>query len=854
MEAFCPRPADPNRPAMNRSLLALAGLVCSAVAAPAADLPPAADRPVDFARDVRPILDRACTFCHGRAKQRGGLRLDDGAAAMRGGDRGAAIQPGDAAHSRLLLAVAGLDPDVKMPPKGRDPLTPEQVGVLRAWIEQGAKWPQDTAGAAAAARSDHWAFQPVKRPALPEVVDKKWPRNEIDYFILARLEKEGIAPSPEADRVTLIRRLSLDLLGLPPSPEEVDAFLADDRPDAYERLVDRLLASPHYGERWGRHWLDLARYADSDGYEKDGGRPYAWRYRNWVLDALNRDLPYDQFVVEQLAGDLLPGATTEQKVATGFHRNTLTNREGGVDQEQFRVEAVVDRTNTTAQIFLGLTLGCARCHDHKYDPLSQREYYEFFAFFNGDVEADVPAPLPGEEEVYRKKKEAYDEKHEELQAALDQYRAVGLPAAQVKWEDGLTLPELRALPPEVRAALLAEPAKRDAAQLQAVADYSSKNDAKFLELTKAVSDLEKTAPQLTHAQTLAAGPPRKTHVLIRGDFLRPGVEVGPDTPAVLPPLAKPEDGKPTRLDLARWVVSPDNPLTARVAVNWVWGKYFGRGLGATPEDFGTQGEPPSHPELLDWLASELVRQKWDLKALHKLIVTSAAYRQSSAARPGLARRDPANVLLARQARPRLEAEIVRDEALAASGLLTPTVGGPSVRPPQPPGISELTYAGSARWVESAGPDRYRRGLYTWFQRTSPYPMLLTFDAPDSNLACVRRERSNTPLQALTLLNDAVFVECAQALGRRALKEEQGGTEARLRRLFRLCVCREPTDAERERLAKLYADLLALCKEKPEEAAKLAGKDRPADVDAAEAAAWTATARALLNLDEFVTRE
>jgi hypothetical protein len=608
------------------------------------------------------------------------------------------------------------------------------------------------------------------------VRDAKWSRNDLDAFVLARLEKEKITPSPKADRVTLIRRLSLDLLGLPPSPEEVDAFRKDTGADAYERLVERLLASPHYGERWGRHWLDLARYADSDGFEKDTGRPFAWRYRDWVIGALNRDLPYDQFTVEQLAGDLLPGATTEQKVATGFHRNTLTNREGGVDQEQYRVEQVVDRVNTTAKVFLGVTLGCAQCHDHKYDPFTHRDYYRFFAFFNSDVEVNLPAPVPAEEHAQRN---------------------------------------------------------------QAIAAH------------------QKARPGSTLAQTLALGPYRSTHVLVRGDFLRPGVEVEPGTPAVLPPLQRTPDsrpGVPTRLDLAHWIVDPANPLTARVLANWVWHKYFGRGLVTTLEDFGTQGERPSHPELLDYLAAELVRQKWSLKALHKLIVTSATYRQSSAFRPELARRDPLNVLLARQTRQRLEAEVLRDVSLAASGLLVRRVGGPSVRPPQPPGISELTYAGSARWVESTGPDRYRRGLYIWFQRTSPYPMLMTFDAPDSNVCAVRRERSNTPLQALTLLNDTVFVECARALARRVLAEEAGGTEGRIRHAFRLCLAREPTAAEQSRLARLFEDLRALCQARPGEAAKLAGQAGPEGGDPAEAAAWVALARALLNLDEFVTRE
>jgi mono/diheme cytochrome c family protein len=821
----------------------LAASVCSAADAPAA--------PLDFARDVRPILARSCVGCHNADKQRGGLRLDDGPEALRGGNSGPVIRPGDAAHSRLVAVVAGSDPDLRMPPAKRPPLTPEEVGRLRAWIDQGAKWPQSVAAAAPTRRSTHWAFQPVRRPAVPKVANRSWVRNDIDAFVLARLEQEGIAPSPEADRVTLLRRLSLDLLGLPPSPDEVDAFLRDTNPGAYERVVERLLASPHYGERWGRRWLDAARYADSDGYEKDGGRPFAWRYRNWVIDALNRDLPFDQFAVEQLAGDLLPNATTEQRVATGFHRNTLTNREGGVDPEQFRVEQVVDRVNTTAKVFLGVTLACAQCHDHKYDPFSQRDYYQFFAFFNGDVEVNLPAPLPGEAEAYRRNKEAHDRRLAELQVQVQDYRTRELPAHQARWESELKLPALRALPPEVQTALLQPPAKRTPRQAQRVAEHYAKLDPQLVRLNQAVADHRKAAPTPALAQTLALGPGRKTHVLVRGDFLRPGAEARPDTPAALPPLNA--GGKPTRLELARWVVRADNPLTPRVLANWVWQKYFGRGLVATPEDFGTQGERPSHPELLDYLAGEVVRRGWGLKSLHRLIVTSATYRQSSHARPELAQRDPLNVLLARQARQRLEAEALRDAALTASGLLVRTVGGPSVRPPQPAGISELTYAGSARWVESRGPDRYRRGLYTWFQRTSPYPMLLTFDAPDSNVCVVRRERSNTPLQALTLLNDTVFVECAQALGRRVQAEAPPDDARRLRYAFRLCVAREPAPAELSRLKRLLGDFRGLCQDKPEEAARLTGQAK-AGGDAAETAAWVALARALLNLDEFVTRE
>jgi hypothetical protein len=823
-------------------------------------LPPAPKEPVDFARDIRPIFARSCHSCHGVSKQKGGLRLDLGAEAKKGGNSGAAWKAGDSAHSRLILAVAGLDTELKMPPRG-GMLTAVEVGKVRAWIDQGANWPKEADNVAATgSESKHWAFQPIRRPALPAVKNPAWVRNGIDAFVLARLDKENITPSPEADRPTLIRRLSLDLLGLLPAPAEVDAFVNDQRPDAYEKLVERLLASPHHGERWGRHWLDSARYADSDGYEKDSGRPFAWRYRQWVIEALNRDLQFDEFITEQLAGDLLPSATTEQKVATGFHRNTLTNREGGVDQEQFRVEAVVDRVNTTARVFLGATLNCAQCHDHKYDPFSQREYYQLLAFFNRDVEANVPAPLAGQVEAEQKKKAEYDRQTAELQAAVAAAKK-DAPARQKQWEADLKLAELRKLPADIVAILMLEPAKRTEKQQQQLAEHFAKADATLDKATKALTAHQKSTPPLTMAQTLSLGPERKTNVMIRGDFLRKGVEVEPNTPGVLSPLrVERKTGLANRLDLAHWLTDPANPLTSRVLANWVWHKYFGRGLVATLEDFGTQGERPSHPELLDWLASQWVRQNWSLKALHRLIVTSATYRQSSKARPELWTRDAINVLLARQHRGRLEAEIIRDISLSASGLLTPRVGGPSVRPPQPAGISELTYAGSARWVESTGPDRYRRGMYTWFQRTSPYPMLLTFDAPDSNVCCVRRERSNTPLQALTLLNDTVFFECAQALGRRILVDRPARgtspetTAERIRHAFKLCLSREPSARELARLTRLHAQLLENSRANPEATARLAGKELPTGVDPPEAAAWIALARAIMNLDEFVTRE
>jgi hypothetical protein len=842
----------------NRSLLVLLSLAVSVGSAGAdgkapdlTKLPAPATSKVDFARDIQPILAKTCVNCHGASKQKGGLRLDSAPELTKGGNSGAAFKAGDSLHSRIILAVSGLDEELKMPPQGKG-LTAAEVGILRAWIDQGANWPKGLVIAPAETdpRLKHWAFQPVKRPKLPTVANKAWVRNPIDAFVLARLESEKTSPSPEADRVTLIRRLTLDLLGLIPTPAEVDAFVNDKDPEAYEKLVDRLLSSPHYGERWGRHWLDAARYADSDGYEKDTGRPFAWRWRNWVIDALNRDLPFDQFTIEQLAGDLLPNATTEQKVATGFHRNTLTNREGGVDQEQFRVEAVVDRVNTTARVFLGVTMNCCQCHDHKYDPFSQREFYQFFAFFDSDAERDIPASPPGQEAADEKRKAEFDKKTAELQAAVAAAKKE-LPARQAAWEAGLKLGDLRKLPADIVAALLLEPAKRDEKHTAALKQLYAKTDITIAERTKALAEHQRKGPGVVLAQTLVRGTTRKTHVMIRGDFLRKGAEVQPGTPGALPHSSA---AMSNRLDLARWIVAPENPLTSRVLVNWVWQRYFGRGLVATPEDFGTQGERPSHPELLDWLASECMQQKWSLKNLHKTIVMSATYRQTSKVRPELSSRDPLNVLLARQYRGRLEAEVLRDVSLTASGLLSPKVGGPSVRPPQPAGISELTYAGSARWVESTGSDRYRRGIYTWFQRTSPYPMLLTFDAPDSNVCCVRRERSNTPLQALTLLNDTVFFECAQALGRRIAAEKSGSSADRIRYAFRVCLAREPSPRELDRLSRLHTELLENARANPPEAAKLAGKDLPTGASATEVAAWVALGRALMNLDEFVTRE
>lgn len=1023
-----------------RSGFVILGLACFALGIASAGGDEAA---IDFDREIRPLFERHCHQCHGKGKQESGLRLDLKQAAFLGGDSGAPLKPGDSAASLLLSRVSSADPESRMPPQG-DGLSTKEIELLRAWIDQGAPWPNDQAGGAIS--PDHWSFHPPTRPRVPAVRYPGWLRNPIDGFILAKLDQEGVVPSPEADRTTLIRRITLDLLGLPPTPDEVEEYLADRSPEAYERLTQRLLDSPHFGERWGRHWLDQARYADSDGYEKDLPRPYAWRYRNWVIDAFNRDLPFDQFTIEQLAGDLLPNPTLEQRVATGFHRNTLKNREGGVDQEEDRIKIAKDRVQTTGTVWLGLSINCCECHSHKYDPLTQREYYQLFAFFNNADDREIPAPLPEELARFEEAKRAYDLAHAPFRAALASFEREHLPGRRASWEStfagreanatgwqvivptsvlsaggaaptvlpdhsvllggenpdkdvltlvlpttlhGITGIRLEALPDDslpqkgpgrsqsgnfvlselrLMASPLEDPSSpAPVAIARAVADYSQKgfaaegaidgdpktgwavaiNDISMharraiylalaepighesgsylrLELeqlhgerhgigrlrvsvtradqgrgpieslppddvvralsrpsaerteeeSKRIADFHKAVdpdyrrlaaeeaqhartapvPPATQAQVLqAASSPRPTFIQVRGDFLRPGDPVSPGTPAALHPF-QPAVDPPTRLDLARWLVDPQNPLTARVIVNRIWQNLHGVGLVATENDFGTQGERPTHPELLDWLATEFIAQGWSQKKLIALIVNSATYRQASAARPDLAERDPRNRWLAWQNRLRLSAEGVRDSYLATSGLLKWTIGGPSVRPPLPSGIAELGYAGSIKWETTQSDDKYRRGLYIFLQRTTPYPSLITFDAPDSNVTCTRRERSNTPLQALTTLNDPVFFECAQALGARVVRAAPADQAARVDQLFEICLSRSPTMAERERLTRLYAEARAELEKDPASAQSLVQGIKDSKGDEVEWGAWIVLARTVLNLDEFVTRE
>lgn len=861
--------------------------VCAAGALSAAPAP----GPERFAA-VHRLLSERCIQCHGPAQKQGGLRLDLRADALRGGDSGPALRPGHGAESLLIRYVRGADPKKVMPPTGPR-LAPDQVALLKDWIDQGAPWPGEPARSGSGSAS-HWAFVAPKLPTVPAVKLRSWVKTPVDAFILARLEKEGVRPSPPADRATLIRRLSLDLTGLLPSPKEVDAFLADRDPNAYERVVDRLLASPHFGERWGRHWLDLARYADSDGYEKDLPRTYAYLYRDWVIQAFNRDMPFDRFTVEQLAGDLLPGATLEQKIATGFHRNTLKNREGGADQEEDRNKIAVDRVNTTGTAWLGLTVACAECHSHKYDPISQREYYGLFAFFNSVQDVDLPAARPEEQQAYERAKAEHARREAELKQALRDFEAGAALERQARWEQTA---DRGRVPPTVAEIMALPAADRTPGQSKALRDYYKTLDPVWVKLEAGVSEHAKKAPAppAKRAQTLAENPkPPATRIHLRGDFLRKGDPVDPHTPSVLPALQV-SDKQPNRLDLARWLVDPRHPLTARVAVNRVWQHLFGQGLVRTSNDWGTRGERPSHPELLDYLASVFAasptdgekggrsegekgspapsvspslvpsvspslnppvpRLAWSHKRLIKLIVMSAVYQQASANRPDLREKDPRNVLLARQSRFRPEAEIVRDLYLGAAGLLNPEVGGPSIRPPLPADIAALGYADSVKWPESRGAERYKRGMYVFFQRTVPYPMLATFDAPDSNVTCTRRERSNTPLQALTLLNDPVFFEAAQALARRVLKEKPGAAAERVRHAFRTCLSREPSTTEARRLEQLHREMLELCRKNAAEAKKLAGPaSLPEGVEAEEVAAWVVVARTILNLDEFITRE
>jgi mono/diheme cytochrome c family protein len=993
----------------------------------------AAEGAPSYNRDVRPILSDNCFLCHGPdAKGRkADLRLDTFEGATADLDGLSAIVPGQPEKSELLARIASHDEEERMPPPKtkKPPLGAAQIDILTRWIAAGAQY------------EPHWAFIPPTATGSEK---------SIDAFIRTRLKAEGLAPSPEADPRTLIRRMSLDLTGLLPTPEESEDFArahATDPEAAVAALADRLLASPHYGERWGRHWLDQARYADSNGYSIDSARTM-WPYRDWVIATLNADLPFDRFTIEQLAGDLLPNATTAQRAATAFHRNTLINEEGGTDNEQFRNEIAVDRTNTTGAVWLGLTVGCAQCHTHKFDPITHTDYYRLFAFFNqgtdqnnrgttlkvregeffdtttdpgaaatlaeaeaelravraeaearqsrwevmikrGAIEEDIrweplayesyltsanatfkllpdnslltdgkakgnddylvtaktplreiaalrldvltdpslPAQGPGtagngnfvltgvevrvgdEPIEIVSARASHAQPDYPVRAAIDGSNAGGWAinvgqgtppgvlmnapheahfvfAKPVAVNDrpitvtlrhqrnpdylvgrfalsvAATAPQIGPLEPALRKTLAdaanTSPDKRTKAQQELLRETFRRIDPLQSSLADKVAQLKAISTggagvDLMVMEDLPANKQRETFIHLRGDFLNPDKEAGPlvaAAPAFLPALASPSK-IPTRLDLARWLVSPENPLTARVTVNRIWMRYFGRGLVETENDFGMQGAAPSHPELLDWLALAFSRDDaWSMKKLHRRIVTSATYRQSAAHRPDLDEKDPGNRLLARQVRLRLDAEIVRDVALCASGLLNPEIGGPGVFPPQPEGVYAFTQ-NKKDWKTSTGPARYRRALYTTFIRSAPYPLFTTFDSPDFGSTCTRRIRSNTPLQSLTLANDASFVELAQGLAARLLRDVPDGAPARIDRAVRLCYGRPPTSEENKTVLAYQRQQAASYASDPKSAQAVAPF---AKSDAPEAASWVMLARALMNTDEFITRE
>ncbi len=997
-------------------------LACWTVALLAA--PPKATTSIDYNRQIRPIFSENCYACHGpdENKRMAGLRLDHKESALAKLPSGkSAIVPGDPSRSELIARIAAESGALRMPPAftGKS-LTEEETDLIREWISQGAKW------------QTHWSYIPPQRPDLPSLSRSDWARNEIDHFILARLEKEGLEPSPRAEKSTLIRRLSLDLVGLPPTPAEVDAFLGDDSPQAYEKLVDRLLAAAQYGERMAQHWLDLARYADSDGHHRDQERKM-WPYRDWVIDAFNQNKPFDEFTVEQLAGDLLPHPTLEQRIATGFNRNHTTSTEGGADPEEYITKYVIDRVNTTATVWLGSTLGCAECHDHKYDPFKQREYYQFYDFFNRLPERGLvadPAPpyirLPSPEqsaEVARLSGEI--ESVESKRAALLETTNFALEAAQKQWQQrvieeaaakSLVISDWYSIGPFVDASSSEafatefppeheinlgksyrngelfwrqQPSWEDSVFRQLVGDNAAfylyrtlqtetpreltlfigaedlsrvtlanvnggeklwvngelmlseefpgctpsfgkeltvklkpgqneillkvvnraerfrfyfstemswddettrkikkifasspagwtreqKREVKwyFREqrspairrlsnklkgLREALAELNREIPAMRVMEDMED--PRPTHVLVRGDYRNRGERVNAGTPAFLPPL--PDGEQPNRLTLATWLVDPNHPLVSRVAVNRFWQLFFGAGLVKTANEFGSQGELPSHPELLDWLATEFVESGWDVKATIKRIVTSAAYQQSSQVSDDLLAKDPRNRLLARGPRQRLPAEVIRDNALAISGLLDRErkPGGPSVFPYQPPGLwEEKAFDCQESYVPSEGADLYRRSLYTFWKRSVPNPIFATFDAPDREVCMVEREITVTPLQAFVTLNEDTYVEAARNFAQRILREGGGSDRDRIAYAYKLALARMPDEKEAGVLEGVYRDMLTGYQQDEEAAHQLLSvgeSEKAENLDTVRLAAWTGVASVILNLDETITKE
>lgn len=890
---------------------------------------------VDYNTQVKPILNKSCIACHGGVKKAGGFSLlfeREALAPAKSSKR--AIVPGDADASEMIRRLTLTDPDERMP-LDHPALSPDDIETLRTWINQGAKW------------GTHWAYQRIEKPELPTIGsfwsragldwlglttsdETKWVKNEVDYFILDKLKQENLTPSPQADKATLIRRVTLDLTGLPPTEKEVADFLHDTSPKAYEKAVDRLLAAPAYGERWAGMWLDLARYADTKGYERDPGRSI-WRYRDYLIRAFNEDKPYNQFLTEQLAGDLLPNPTDAQLTATGFHRNTMNNDEGGTQDEEFRVAATIDRVNTTWDVFQGTTFACIQCHSHPYDPFTHEDYYRYLAFFNNARDEDVTTDTPTlrfykdddsteavaltnwlhknvatkAESVHEKFLRTLEPKfnsHNIRQISnaslidakyfgaqhnglgqLDNVTLTNQNRLLIAWgtadagatltvrRDSVTGPVLLTQPvPKTgnqwNDSIQAFPMPTQTGKHTLFLQFSNPKHPKNWTMVKWVAvqtalpdaDQEKRYltllnkdPETTPIMLDGSGDlARQTHVFERGNWLVPGKPVRPDVPGSFPAMAP---GLPkNRLGLARWMTSRDHPLTARVAVNRVWEQLFGVGIVETVEDMGTQGIPPTHRELLDYLAAEFMdTDQWHLKKLLKRIVLSATYRQQSGASPALLAADPYNKLLARGPRVRLSAEQVRDQALAVSGLLSNKLLGPSVMPLQPDGIWQSPYDG-ATWKQSTGDDLHRRAMYTYWKRTAPYPSMVTFDSPSREFCQIRRLRTNTPLQALVTLNDPVYVEAAEHLA--AFMQQRGNTpDAWIRAGFQRVTLHKPTPRKLAVLTRLYRNTEQHYRQNPTEMQQLL-MTNPCETVTPQRAALTVTANTILNLDEVVTKE
>lgn len=884
------------------------------------------DQRVDFNAEIRPILNKKCITCHGGVKRSGEFSLlfrSDALSPNESGKR--AIVPGSVEESEMIRRIKHHDPEERMPPEG-EPLPKEEIELLTRWIEQGAQW------------EDHWAY--VKPESMdPPTIESDWVQNDIDKFIFRRLQEEELRPSLQADKATLLRRVSLDLTGLPPTPAELEEFLADSSVQAYEKVVDRLLGSPRYGERWAAMWMDLARYADSKGYEKDGPRTI-WKYRDWLIKAFNEDKPFDQFTVEQLAGDLLPNPTDEQMIATAFHRNTMNNDEGGTDDEEFRVVSVIDRVNTTWDVWQATTMACVQCHSHPYDPIRHEEYYEFYAFLNNTDDADVPSEAPNlkqfkNEEDRKKLEEVKNWVIKHTASADDKLGKAQEIVKMVKFTEPKFHPKNfkevtrgaltdgkylqvdhggHAIIPQfslngknqLLVSYLAEKSsgkvefRKDSPEGELLADWhiekaeggwgNFKKISIPLKPTEGRHDIymvfkdpgrqgplctiewvlfnqalpgedEPQYPQvkqtflsLLNTQEVEKTPVlverpedfrRKTHVFVRGNWLVDGEEVQPDVPQAWPALT--EGAPKNRLGMAQWMVSPENPLTARVMVNRLWTQLFGRGIVETVEDFGTQGAKPTHPELLDWLALRFMHEyEWSVKKLLKQMVMSATYQQSSKVSPTQLERDPANQFLARGPRKRLSAEQIRDQTLAVSGLLSDKMYGPSVMPPQPEGIWQVIYSGQ-KWETSEGEDKYRRGLYTYWRRTSPYPSMIAFDSPSREFCVTRRIPTNTPLQALVTLNDPVYMEAALALAKRMVQEGGEAAETRIETGYKMAMVKPIDNKKKEALLDLYQEAVTYYRDNPEETSKMAGEE---DV---QLAALAVVANAIMNLDEFVTK-